>query len=236
MAGEPAPAAPAAPAAPSAPGSLTGTSCAPPQAGVISDLEFEALEPSRQSEYARVRKDGPQGGSEWRRRSDLEPDGKPKPTPTLGDPAATVTEHGRLRVIEGDVQFELSASDIQQLIAQKAQDDLRKTRIPPTPGDYKAELPPDLKLPDGVQIAIDPANPAVQDLAKWAHGRGFDQADFSQMLGFYASHQAREQAAFQASQSYSSARAAPSSLAARRFVGPWRRTSRISSAFGTTAG
>jgi hypothetical protein len=203
---DPASAAPTAPA----PGSLTGVTYSPsapapaaraPAAaagpGVIEDRAYDALEPSRQAEYARVRKDGEQGGSEWRRRSDLTPDGKPKPAPAPGDPATSVTPDGKLRIGEGETAFELSADDVAELMKTRAELDLRATRVP-ADGVYQPTLPPDYKLPEGVEFKIDISDPSYVELAAFAKARGWTQEEFSSILQVEAARRVREQQAFKA--------------------------------------
>ena len=203
---DPAPAAPSpapSPAAP-APGSLTGTTYAPAPAarpsGPISDTAFDRLSGSDQSAYMRVRTEA---GSEWVPRSDLQP--APKPAAAPGEPPAPPAPpaapasvvDGKLRV--GD--YELSADDIASLMATKAQADLRATQVPANPESYQAKLPDGFKLPEGVgEFKFNEADPALRDMRAWAHGKGIDQATFSEMLGFYASSEAQKEAAFRAAQ------------------------------------
>jgi hypothetical protein len=199
---DPAPAAPSAPA----PGSLTGVSYAPSapapapaaRSGVIDDRAYDALEPAKQAEYARVRRDGEFGGSEWKRRSDLAPDGTPKPAPSSGDPrAATVTPDGKLRIGEGETAFELSADDVKMLMAQKADNDLRATRVP-ADGVYQPTLPADFKAPEGFEFKVDASDPAYVELTAFARSRSWSQDEFSAVLSVEAARRLREEQAFKA--------------------------------------
>ena len=189
---DPAPAGPPSTSAP-APGSLTGTRYDAP----ISDAQFDRLGPESQSKYARVRDQN--NNPTWQPRSDLTPDPAvaPKPAAAPGEPPApaapaSVTEDGKLKVGE----LELSADDVAALMATKAQADLRATQVPATAADYKPDLPADLQLPPGIEFKIDVSDPSYKDLANFAHARGWSQSDLSTALGIFASHQAREAAAF----------------------------------------
>ena len=193
----PAPSPAPAPPAPPAPAPAARAPAPPARSpsGPISDQAYDQLGPgpNGQGAYARVRdqNDNPQ----WVPRSDLAPDPGPAPKPAApapGEPpapapAATVTEDGKLRI--GD--FELCADDIASLMQTKATADLRASQIPATPADYKAELPATFKMPDGLEgFTFNEADPAFRDLRAWAHGRGFDQQTFSEMIGFYAASEA----------------------------------------------
>jgi hypothetical protein len=160
--------------------------------------------PQEQSRYARVRDEA--NNPRWQPRSDLAPSPAPKPAaarpgepPAPAAPPASVVD-GKLRIGEGETQFELSADDVKMLMAQKAEADLRATRVPSDASGYKPELPADLRLPDGVQVKIDTADPAYRDLAAFAHARGWDQEAFSTAIGIFASREARQAAAFNEAQ------------------------------------
>jgi hypothetical protein len=200
---DPAPAAPPSPAPASpapAPGSLTGTRYDAPS-GPISDSQFDRLGPQDQSRYARVR--DANNNPQWQPRSDLASSPAPKPAATQpgeplapAAPPASVTEAGRLKV--GD--YELSSEDIASLMRTRAELDLRAAAVPATAADYKPDLPPDLKLPSGIEFKIDTADPAYRDLAAFAHARGWDQEAFSTAIGIFASREARQAAAFNEAQ------------------------------------
>jgi hypothetical protein len=83
-------------------------------------------------------------------------------------------------------------------VAHKAETDLRKAQVPATPGEYKLDLPKDLKLPEGASFQIaspnDPVRgPAIQAAQDWAHKNSLSQGQFSELLGLYAASQSREQ-------------------------------------------
>jgi hypothetical protein len=62
--------------------------------------------------------------------------------------------------------------------------------------EYKAELPADLKLPDGVSFKFDDKDPvhgdALAEARKLAREAGLDQTTFSRMLGLHAKLALRE--------------------------------------------
>jgi hypothetical protein len=93
-------------------------------------------------------------------------------------------------------KFEVSEDQLGAMMERQAVDDLRKATIPPTPADYKLALPENLKLPGGIEFKFDEAgNKATFDAARaWAHTRGLNQTDFSEMMGLYASHLAQQEA------------------------------------------
>src|SRR5262249_22129927 len=128
---------------------------------------------------------------------DLASDGKPPAnTPPAPDAPASVVD-GKLIVGEGENRMELSGEDVRTLIREKAERDLRATKMPPTAADYRADLPKNLKLPQGIEVKIDTADPAFAALRNFAHSRGWSQDDFSTALGIYAAREAREAAAMQ---------------------------------------
>jgi hypothetical protein len=137
---------------------------------------------------------GPDGGSEWRLRSDLTPDGKPPAAPTAP------TSDSQARFVDGKLilgDAELSENDVRELLAAKAEKALRATQIPASAEGYQPTLPANLKLPDGITVQIDSKDPAFVDLRNLAHSRGWSQDDFSAVLAIHAAKQAQENAALQ---------------------------------------
>jgi hypothetical protein len=49
-------------------------------------------------------------------------------------------------------------------------------------------------MPAGVEFKIDEADPLLADARNWAHAKGFNQSDFSELVGIYASAKAKEAA------------------------------------------
>jgi hypothetical protein len=170
--------------------STPAQTAAPPRPGVITDAAYDALPSSADRDrFARVKKAGDQGGSEWVDRAALEASSTTTAPAGDGTPAATVTADGRLQVGE----MLLTESDIRSLIAEKAAADLRKTQVPATAEAYAAELPKEFKLPEGIEYKFDASAPAYIDARNWAHSQGLTQQQFSQLLSFHANTQIAEQ-------------------------------------------
>lgn len=66
----------------------------------------------------------------------------------------------------------------------------------PAPEAYKAELPKDFKLPDGLEFKADDSDPikgpVLSELRKFANENHLTQEAFSKLLSFHASVQANE--------------------------------------------
>jgi hypothetical protein len=162
---------------------------AAPRDGVISDAAYNALPLAERDRFARVRQ-GPQGGSMWQDRSTLSSETADTTKPAVANGAPTVTADGRLQVGE----FLLSPQDIQTLMAEKAQSDLRRTQIPTSAENYEAKPPETFRLPENRAFEFDVNSPQYLDARKWAHANGLSQNQFSEMLSFYASKELAEQA------------------------------------------
>jgi len=80
-----------------------------------------------------------------------------------------------------------------ELAAFKAADSVRRSTLPPSPNDYKAELPADFKVPDGVTFQFNAADPLLAQAQAVAHQAGLSQEQFSQLLGIYAGGQVSSQ-------------------------------------------
>ena len=74
---------------------------------------------------------------------------------------------------------------IKDIIARDAAAEVKRLSVPP-PEAYKAELPADLKLPDGVQFKIDEKNPIMPEVRAWANEVGLSQEHFSKALALHA--------------------------------------------------
>jgi len=159
----------------------------------ISDVHYDRLSVAEQSRYSRMKAPNGSGG-EWRLRSEAA-DGKPaSPAP---DAPTSVSADGRLVVGEGENRMELSDEDIRTILRESAERVMRASTVPATPGEYRPELPKDLKLPGGVEVKIDGTDAAFKDLQAFCHSRGLSQSDMSAALAIFASYQAREAATLQ---------------------------------------
>ena len=130
--------------------------------------------------------------------SDERPDAGPAPSSDALDGTALRTgEQLRLRGQNGK-EFTLGADDVSRPMEQHAADLQRKATTPVDPSGYEPKLPDTFKAPEGTEIRIDHADPALADLKAWAYQRGMSQSDFSDVLSIYAQRQAREASAFAA--------------------------------------
>jgi hypothetical protein len=80
-------------------------------------------------------------------------------------------------------------ADYDRLAAFEASDKVRRATLPPAPTDYKAELPPDFKVPDGVTFQFNANDPLLVQAQTVAHQAGLSQEQFSKLLGIYAGGQ-----------------------------------------------
>lgn len=81
----------------------------------------------------------------------------------------------------GKPKFDVSA--VLQSHQQAAE---RAAQVPADPSAYKAELPADLKLPEGVKFEPAADDPLLIEARTWAKENGLSQAQFSQLLGLWA--------------------------------------------------
>ena len=80
-----------------------------------------------------------------------------------------------------------------ELAAFKAADQVRRSTLPPSPTDYKAELPSDFKVPDGISFTFNQNDPLLAQARSAAHEAGLTQDQFSRLLGIYAGGQVSSQ-------------------------------------------
>jgi hypothetical protein len=101
--------------------------------------------------------------------------------PPGSQPASVAGEKFKI----GDVV--LSAEEWAATAADKAARDSAKLTLPATPGDYRAELPADLVLPQGVEWKFNEADPTLALARQFAHKSGLSQTQFAELVGIYAS-------------------------------------------------
>lgn len=109
-------------------------------------------------------------------------DGAANPDAPLPDPAATGE-----KVKIGD--FEVSETEVRELLADKAARDLARTQIPADPKGYELKLPEGVTLPGDAKVTFgtDPESLAMVDAAQqWAHKKGLSQSEFSELLSIQA--------------------------------------------------
>jgi len=80
-----------------------------------------------------------------------------------------------------------------ELAAFRAADQVRRSTLPTSPNDYKAELPADFKIPDGIKYEFNNADPLLAQAQAVAHEAGLSQEQFSKLLALYAGGQVSSQ-------------------------------------------
>ena len=187
-------------AAPAADRGELAPSAAPPQRAapaiakpVPGSKEFAALTPEQRHAALRgpenPRSRGHSPAIEQREAAAARAAGEPPPGDDPQAPAAASTEKHKIGA------YEVSESELAELMTRQAADDLRKATLPAAPEGYKAELPADMKLPGGATYTFNPNDPSLVAARNLAHAKGWSQQDFSEALGIFASHIAGEQAA-----------------------------------------
>ena len=91
-------------------------------------------------------------------------------------------------------EMEFTEQELRDFLTAKGEAELRKASLPGAPEKYEAKLPENFEMPAGVKFEISESDPLLIDARAWAHGKGLDQATFSEMVGLYASAKAKETA------------------------------------------
>jgi hypothetical protein len=117
--------------------------------------------------------------------------GEPLQDPAADDPQAPAHSTEKLKV----GRYEVSEQELASMLSRQSQDDLKRATLPPAPEAYKAELPADMKLPNGMTYTFDQTDPSLIAARNLAHARGWSQQDFSEALGIFASHHVQQEAA-----------------------------------------
>ena len=60
-------------------------------------------------------------------------------------------------------------ADYDRLVAFETGDKVRRSTLPPSPNDYKAELPADFKVPDGMKYEFKPDDPLLYQARQLFH-------------------------------------------------------------------
>jgi hypothetical protein len=112
-----------------------------------------------------------------------------------GGEQAAASEGEEKRITVGDTDF--SEKEIRDALASKAEADLRRAAIPPTPAGYRLELPADFKPPVGFDFRVGSLEDAVRGpqlraAMEGAHRNSLDQTQFSELLALHASTTAHE--------------------------------------------
>lgn len=85
------------------------------------------------------------------------------------------------------------ATWINEHVAFKAAEDVKRLTLPTTPDAYKIELPADFKPPEGIKFEFKADDPLLAQARTMAHGMGISQENFSKLLGLYAGAQVATQ-------------------------------------------
>jgi hypothetical protein len=84
-------------------------------------------------------------------------------------------------------------ADYDRLAAFEAGDKVRRATLPPSATDYKAELPTDFKVPDGIKYEFKPNDPLLYQARQLFYdidqGKISGQEAFSKALGLFAAGQ-----------------------------------------------
>lgn len=83
-------------------------------------------------------------------------------------------------------------TDFDALTAFKAERDLAAAKVPEKADGYKVELPKDFEIPEGMDFEAIADHPAIEAAREFAHKAGFDQDQFSAMVGLHAKAQIAE--------------------------------------------
>lgn len=133
------------------------------------------------------------------------PDGQPnggdparatEPKPPQQQDAKPPAQGSPERIKIGDL--ETSEAELRAWLTEKAAWDHKQLTLPATAADYKAELPADLKLPEGIAFKLDDSNPAFLAARQFAHEAGLSQTDFSNLIGIYAAEKIQDAQTFNA--------------------------------------
>jgi hypothetical protein len=146
-------------------------------------------------------------------------------TPVAGDPAlaeAARPAEGELAAEKFKIgKYEVSEADVGAMMERQALDDLRKATVPASPDAYRAELPPDTKLPGNLEYKFDQSDPSLAAARNWAHAKGLSQGEFSEVLAIYASHVAGQEATLAELSRAEIAKAGPNATQRVDAVGKW---------------
>lgn len=85
------------------------------------------------------------------------------------------------------------AGFINEAVAFRAAEDVKRLSLPQTPEAYKVELAADFKAPEGIKFEFRQNDPLLAQARTMAHTMGISQENFSKLLGLYAGAQVATQ-------------------------------------------
>lgn len=137
----------------------------------------------------------------WRAKEAARISGRPAPDPAApakpDQPAAAKpsdTAPDTVRI--GDVS--VTSQEMKDFLAARAAKLSGQLQAPASAEEYLLELPNDLVLPPGIEVALDKNDPILGQLRGWAHKYQLPQQALSEALGLYAGKIAGERAIGQA--------------------------------------
>lgn len=92
-------------------------------------------------------------------------------------------------------KYEIDETRLGEMLQRQAEQDLRKATLPASADLYEAKLPEGFQLPGNIEYRFNSDDPSLVAARNWAAAKGLTQAEFSQVLGIYASHVAGQEAA-----------------------------------------
>lgn len=108
-------------------------------------------------------------------------------SPALDQREAAATAPGAATVKIGDRAW--TEAEVTEALAAKAEADSQRLSLPSMPDGYKAELPADFKVPEGMTFEFRADDPLMAQAREFAHRSGWSQDTFSQALALHAASQ-----------------------------------------------
>lgn len=123
------------------------------------------------------------------------------------------------------MKFDDLTGELNRLTAAEVAENIRKSALPASPADYKAELPKDFKPPQGIEFKIDEADPLMVQARELmhdiSHGKVSGQEAFSKMLSLYAGARVADAAKYQAAVNAEIAKLGPTGSARVTAINTW---------------
>lgn len=91
----------------------------------------------------------------------------------------------------------VNTAKINELVVRDAANESRRLALPQKPDDVKLDLPPDFKLPEGVDFKFDPARPEYNKFRDLVVSEGISQSTATKLTGLFAELMVGDQAAVQ---------------------------------------
>jgi hypothetical protein len=108
-------------------------------------------------------------------------------SPARDQREAAGTAPGAATIKLGDRSW--TEAEVTEALAAKAEADSRRLSLPSMPEGYKAELPGDFKVPEGMKFEFRGDDPLMAQARAFAHEAGLSQDAFSKLLSLHAASQ-----------------------------------------------